>query len=1138
MSAYYYERKDYAPKSNLASSVISKSTAPPRERRITFATEWFWYPEGVKTVRDRFNAIMAAKEINVSHEWDEPTRSFRLRCRAQDTTEVSKSFYGVLSAIIKEELKKGYNGHRPSTYLPGDDEDIAAAVLEALQDTEDEIPEDEREELRLDITESLNSRLIRRLALYQKDLRENANQSAEAIASRPSPVPEPEYPALIDPYSFRFKWSEYEGKPLKLEKVFSDDTLQELKKLTRCDFHKGIKTGILYIGGKTERDLELAKLKLDNLRKIYKSRRPYAGHVFYAESHDSTRFFLWPFVKVKKFYFETTLLDNLHLMMNGGYARQPTELPPDWQKLPDAITIRCALWDQSNHTFEPMKKVDISTVSVAGTSTPLTTWGFLWVYSPTGNVNPQLRYANLTTSEVPTRPSRAAGAPSGPPIANGITKSTSSNAIERAQIGDRMKSTVSPGPDRRVVSSNETTLRIEKWQDDVVGNSVRPIVAGGNGEWTLQDILQAGKRAELDAKPEWDDYKQIDVDRVLLNRKELPTQASSALKLGVATMKMKRSTTVTSESTSAGTGSRPPASQQATPAVQMPRSVSQPLPIQPQSARGPEVVQSPQSALSDITNNLLLDMTIPSSESGSLTNSEATLPARSQPHPILDDDVSMVAYSILQPARPGEVWNGPINSMSMSMQPMEPSEPEPHVEEELICLTPPESEAFMEFSPGPSPAVSPNRGVVTGEVPVIDKIQEEDEVATRTFHKTMNQKAGRGGRQKQATPLKKRAARLPLPSPPRPKAKAPIDLEDPVPQFVYDITKSFSELVDAVRLFRGRLVLQVEFGRILLRNMGSMVTKMPGEKLYRAQTLHNHFQTSEVGKVLFTNVLSMLPRDMQYLVEIKDKKGKCLWKPNPINWGVLYEFHYRDMKALDSPFFRVEINGETFKSQLLVKHDLGHTYVHGTLRHWDCRIAALGFATPPAPNQKHQDVHTAIKKSLYIPGQSKTPQLMWEMDSSLIEQFQLVEVIVKRVTKYGSEDGKSVLNVIEVQSLDVQCHEVPAKSSLLFDAAPGPENEPPVKRLRYWWEASISSPRGDKILEENQSLELGDEPSWSAKDMEESDVASSLYAPACEMLRQMDGVGFENRNGMPPRSVMEQSKFVPKGGPQDEIGFW
>lgn len=87
-----------------------------------------------------------------------------------------------------------------------------------------------------------------------------------------------------------------------------------------------------------------------------------------------------------------------------------------------------------------------------------------------------------------------------------------------------------------------------------------------------------------------------------------------------------------------------------------------------------------------------------------------------------------------------------------------------------------------------------------------------------------------------------------------------------------------------------------------------------------------------------------------------------------------------------------------------------------------------------------------------------------------------------------------------------------------------------------WHEVSISCPKADHILEQNKTLELGEETSWTPEKLSAVDALPSLYLPACEMVKQMDGVGFSNNNEMPIQATPAPS-LAEFQAPQ-EYYFW
>ncbi|KAF8854467.1 hypothetical protein BDZ45DRAFT_693398 [Acephala macrosclerotiorum] len=1250
-----YDRPFYHARSNVVSTAYTKSTAIPKERKVTFASEWHFYPLGVAVVLKRFEAFLEENHLTASCEWDEQTHSFRLRCRAEDSSQVSAGFYEVVHGVIKQELKKGFKG-KGSPYPNGDDDDddesdVTAHASRLPDDDDATVPEDELEELELDVSEALNSDLIRRLALWEQEHRSIADQGVATTtpASSSSTVAEEVYPLPIKTYKFQFKWLSCANRPSRLQKVAPDGVLEELRRLTGCDFEKQVNKGILYIGSNNEESMNVAIHKLDNLTKNRKNFYC-VNHFFYSEGLGKVKFALVPFSKVKKFYFATTILDNLHIILNGGLDRKAGELPSDWQTLADAVTTRCAYWDQKNGVFDLLKRVEISVISNAGSDVNFKEWAS-FKYSAKGEEfdDPRRHYSSQPTTEAHPRQLLPSNSHSGTQGSYPASSAQVSNSLVRHQNGYASQPLAPPATTSQINCNTQNTLRVEQWAVGVNPN--------GGGAFTSA----SGENHVEEVKPAWDTYEEHNLNQLLRTKKEKPAQASSTLYNNISAMK---------RSTSIGfapirKGDEPPMARQS---KTIPRSVSHPHNLQPTT--GTEIFhesasKSAHSALADITSTSLVDLGIPfPTKEGRPVDSQfsESFLEHFKPHTLLDDDVSMVGLPVLEPARQGES-----NTSWTPMQPVKHQSAAADIDEPLISFSPilqpvahtANEKLLANFAPlelnpeaqrgtvmeagentkvqekakqhngeecqdgpsalsetqdtlsqtqsrsildqiardallaaelqreeqGPNSLVDAllaaqyqhdiNHPYPTGDAELAaqlqreeeqsinfnqaaisaisatsvggrdaEKVQEDDEISSRTYHQTMNQKAGRGNYQAKQPHYQNGARRLPVPDPIRARipAKNEQGLEDPVPEFVAGVTENFSGFMTAIRPFRGQIVLQAEFGRIIMRNFApSNYFHKSGDEMFKEHDLRTLLlkPTEEGPFCSFTNVLTLLPADMQYLVKIKDKKGNPLWHPTSI-WNVTYEFHFRDTTAFDSPFFLVEVDGETFKTEVKVRRELGSIYCHGTMRHWDFRIAATGYESSRDIKGKYGAVRAAVENTLYIPPDMKAPFLLWEMGTALSNRFQLQELQVKRVLKYQSEDRRSSLNVTEIQSLDIQGSEVPGKPISVFQAAPGPNDGPPTEKLRQWWEASISSTDADQVLEENKTLELGDEPGWTAETLSKVHVASALYLPACEMLKKMDGVGFLNRNGI-ERAVVEASKIVPKDKKSkvvDQAGFW
>lgn len=166
--------------------------------------------------------------------------------------------------------------------------------------------------------------------------------------------------------------------------------------------------------------------------------------------------------------------------------------------------------------------------------------------------------------------------------------------------------------------------------------------------------------------------------------------------------------------------------------------------------------------------------------------------------------------------------------------------------------------------------------------------------------------------------------------------------------------------------------------------------------------------------------------------------------------------------------------------------------------------------------------------------------LFFEVPHSL-RHFAVFGVRARRIYRYRSQNSKSMLNVSEVREL--QMFDVEGDGCTIWKALGS--NQPDTalveqgqiyKWLYLWHEVSISCPEADEMFEQNKSIELGEETSWDSKKLQDVNTVQSLYLPACEMLKQMDSVGFYNDNEIDAES--NHSASVTEQLPDAEYFFW
>ncbi len=152
--------------------------------------------------------------------------------------------------------------------------------------------------------------------------------------------------------------------------------------------------------------------------------------------------------------------------------------------------------------------------------------------------------------------------------------------------------------------------------------------------------------------------------------------------------------------------------------------------------------------------------------------------------------------------------------------------------------------------------------------------------------------------------------------------------------------------------------------------------------------------------------------------------------------------------------------------------------------------------------------------------------MFFQLDEIMAKRFELAGVRVHRISRYKSNDAKSILKISNLNLLDILMLSTP--DGIYFKLSRVPSDCKPCEKLGEWFEVSISSAQLDGILEQNKKLVLGEEAEWTPEEVSDLDIAKSIYLPALEMLKQMDGVGQYNHNGIDIRSMNATTQVPPK----------
>ncbi|KAH6670732.1 hypothetical protein B0J14DRAFT_102216 [Halenospora varia] len=947
----------------------------------------------------------------------------------------------------------------------------------------------------------IESRLIQRLTVWLAQYRERTSAGASAVGSSDDTL----YPQAVRSCKAKSMWHCEND----LDGIASNTVLLELRRLTGCELIKSLNENMVYIGAREEENVHLALSKLDNIRK-YATSSILIGHSFYSETLEDPLLAFKYILDVKvhrKRLFQMTLLDSVDCLQTE--SQDNFSLNRHYGVLKYALTVRCAPLDDNGKSV-PHRNMKATLVIEDPENDGESQWHkftFSRKGDPTSDPMRLLSGKKSTTAAVTAVPA----------------------IIQAPQSMTPTPPVVTPMPQ---VMDNTQVAEIAKWAIDVPEMDPEPMtppigkVLGRDLD--LPPIAPEVPPRPQQLKPSWDTYKERSEDELRkMNAPMVPKKPALAENLAIKRNKVDK--TLPAKAALMGF-----------------------IPLQPQK---PQSQKDRSENTSSKSSQTVRKNSQPANVWGNPLDSILDSPPRSSTAlgsskpSILDDDRSDIfnlsKYTPLPPTRPGvqerlptgimpaPAWGFPQISNTRSI-----SEPKM---ERLIDFD--DDEAEPSFS-----IFEPDNSSYSKEV-----LQAVDEVGTRRYHFTMNQKKPaqrnsknnsnntvRGGR---VNPYN---GRLELPSPPPGKtiqtAKPTPMLPDPVPEFCQEVSAYYEQLLQDLRGFRGQLTIQADFGCILMTGIyqGHVADGDSKDRVVSSQTVTSHLGPARNGAIqpstFFTNKLTTLNSEAEFLVKMKDSQGEPLWESAACSWNIVYEFLYFDKKTGTS--FTIEIDGETFNTQVKAHHSLGRLYIHGTKRHWDFKIEAKGAEILQI--EEYRGLAGELEKSLYIPANSREPRLSFVLSNRYIDGFALNDVRVHQIGNYRSRDSESMLKVSKVQNLVVRRKKTADELSKVYVCFPFVTTAKPCEihgQMSSWYEVSISSVKADELFKQNEILELGDEAGWSPESISKLNAAQALYLPACEMLKQMDGIGYHSDNGLNLEKAVDALKEAEQEQPVDFTMF-
>lgn len=178
---------------------------------------------------------------------------------------------------------------------------------------------------------------------------------------------------------------------------------------------------------------------------------------------------------------------------------------------------------------------------------------------------------------------------------------------------------------------------------------------------------------------------------------------------------------------------------------------------------------------------------------------------------------------------------------------------------------------------------------------------------------------------------------------------------------------------------------------------------------------------------------------------------------------------------------------------------------HFPKRLWDAQLTIN--ASEQLPNDVRRAVEEMVDNLFIRPSADRTNVAL----STRVESpdLKILSISLHRETSHRSSEYHDIhLHLLEVQEL-ILTQNTPssgAYQAILRNHFPNSNTG-----CKFWWEVSLSSKPVDRILEMNSPRELGDEASWTAHEIMETNAVKDLTYVTRDVVEMIDIVGLLNK---------------------------
>ncbi|KAL8736516.1 MAG: hypothetical protein Q9181_002410 [Wetmoreana brouardii] len=340
-----------------------------------------------------------------------------------------------------------------------------------------------------------------------------------------------------------------------------------------------------------------------------------------------------------------------------------------------------------------------------------------------------------------------------------------------------------------------------------------------------------------------------------------------------------------------------------------------------------------------------------------------------------------------------------------------------------------------------------------------ERLAVGSEVQSRRFHKTMNQKMAKS-----------------------------FELN-----ILQATNSAMIQQLKPVRAFRGIVKLEIEIGRILVKN-ATLPSNIAAGRIFSLSDWSLMLSTQGgTTQTVFAHMLPILDKDIGFLAALK-RDSRPLFADNTSECSV--SFHLLCGTRLADEEVILEVSNSGSVRVLGTEHLVASMQWHFPKRQWDARMAVK----IREQIYDYQEAAAVITRTwTVVPGvKQNTAQISAELGNSGL--YFKSACMLREANFRCLTDPDMIISCTEVQNLG------PAKERTRYKSI---QTDPYKLRKDgdLWWEIRLRSSTINQQLRENENLTLGDLANWKAEDITQGDVVKRFHALAADIVSQIDGIG-------------------------------